>query len=70
MLTHTVLAGAANIMIFAGIFLGVGGGFVFVTVPWVLWSGIALFIGGICVLGYSDTYLPSELEKKRSEIGT
>jgi hypothetical protein len=65
-LTHTVLAGTANIMIFAGMILCVAGGFFFVVAPWLTWSGLVLFIGGLIVLGCSDNYLPSELERKRN----
>jgi hypothetical protein len=68
LLTHTVLYGLANIMIFGGMLLCVVGGLLFVVTPWVTWIGMAVFIGGLCVLGWSDQYLPSE-EKKRSENG-
>lgn len=69
LLTNTVLVGIANIMIFAGMLACVVGGFLFVVMPWITWAGVAVFIGGFCVLGWSDNYLPSELEKRRSENG-
>jgi hypothetical protein len=63
-LTHTVLAGLANIMIFGGMLCCVVGGFLFVVAPWITWIGMAVFIGGLFVLGYSDQFLPSEKKEK------
>lgn len=62
-----MLAGLANIMIFAGMLGCVMGGFMFALTPWVTWISLAVFIGGFCVLAYSDKYLPSE--KKGSGNG-
>lgn len=64
LLTYPMLDGLAQVMIFAGVLASVGGGFFFVVAPWVMWSGIVLFIGGLCVLGYADNYLPSGEERE------
>lgn len=64
LLRHTVLAGLANIMIFAGMVACVVGGFLFVAVPWITWAGVVVFFGGFFVLAYSDGYLPSEKGKE------
>jgi len=64
LLTHSMLYGLANIMIFGGMLVCVAGGVLFVITPWVSWIGVAVFISGLCVLGWSDSYLPSEKKEK------
>lgn len=66
LLTYSVLYGIANIMLLIGVICCVVGGFVFGVLPWVTWAGMVLFIGGLCVLGYSDRYLPQEEGREKN----